>query len=411
MAIKIIVLTGSTPPVPQRDVEGHYRRLKLFMGAIGSVADDVDVIHIVPEREVGEHPDAAELNALQGRQWGFPVHVCLIPRRDRHKTFFNHYVRGVVSAAEQPLIHNSAGPAQGAAVAKVLSQTCDLVFVHGLPAMCAVLRSGNRGAKIVFDLDDVAHRVRIRASLQPPFKARQLMLLAHAPALLLAERLAASRSRLTFVASEIDRRKLRALGFGAGVTVVPNAVPFPRESPRLPQEPTLLFIGDFGYDPNREAGERLARAILPRIRQQVPAARLLLAGKRAERLSRFAVLQPGVECLGFVEDLDQLYAQVRVVCCPLRNGGGTRVKLIEAATYGRPMVATRVGAEGLDFIDGAEILVRNDDAGFADACVHLLRNDATSQQLGEAARERAGRTYDARRVEAQIAELLRSAMR
>lgn len=236
------------------------------------------------------------------------------------------------------------------------------------------------------------------------------MLLAHAPALLLAERLAASRSRLTFVASEIDCRKLRALGFGTGVTVVPNAVPFPRKSLGLPLEPTLLFIGDFGYDPNREAGERLARAILPRIRSQVPAARLLLAGKRAERLSRAAATQPGVECLGFVEDLDQLYAQVRVVCCPLRNGGGTRVKLIEAATYGRPMVATRIGAEGLDFTDGAEILLRDDDAGFADACIHLLRDDAIGRQLGEAAREKASQTYDARRVEAQIAGQLRTAM-
>lgn len=411
MTTKIIVLTASRPPVPGKDVEGHYQRLKLFMRAIGTVAAHVDVVHIVPEHDIADQPDGAELNAMQRRQWGVPVHVCRISHRSRDKTFLNYYLRGIISAAEQPLIQHSTGPAQVAAVARVLSQGCDLVFVHGLAAMCAVLRSGNRAARMVFDLDDVAHRMRIRASLQPPLEPHKLMLLAHAPALLVAERLAASRSRLTFVASEIDRRKLRALNFGAGVTVVPNAVAFPREAPSLTREPTLLFIGDFGYDPNREAGERLALAILPRIRQQVPEPRLLLAGKRAERLSRAARLQPGVECLGFVEDLDQLYARVRVVCCPLRNGGGTRVKLIEGATYGRPLVATTVGAEGLEFTDGAEILVRDDDAGFAEACVHLLRNDALCKRLGAAARDKAGRIYDARRIEAQIAGLLRGAMR
>lgn len=410
MTIKIIVLTASTPPVPEKDVEGYYRRLKLFMNAIGIVADRVEIVHIVPERVIADHPDAAELNAIQAQQWGFPVHVRMIASRSRGNTFYNYYVRGVISAAEQPLVADSAGPAQAAAIAKVLREPCDLVFVHGLPAMCAVLRSGNREADMVFDLDDVAHRMRIRASLQPPFEPYRLMQLAHIPALVLAEWLAASRSRLTFVCSEIDRRKLRGLGFGAGVTVVPNAVPFPASSPSLTPEPTLLFIGDFGYDPNREAGERLAAAILPRIRPQVPKARLLLAGKRPERLSRAAVCQPGVECLGFVEDLGQLYARVRVACCPLRNGGGTRVKLIEGATYGRALVATRVGAEGLDFVDGSEILLRDDDAGFAEACVQLLRDDALCLRLGEAAQDRARQTYDAEKVEARIAGLLRDAM-
>jgi glycosyltransferase involved in cell wall biosynthesis len=411
MAVKIIVLTASTPPVPEKDVEGHYRRLKLFMSAIGTVADHVEIVHIVPESVIAGHPDGAELNSVQSRQWGYPVHVRMVAHRSRDKTFYNHYFRGVVSAAEQPLIQASTGPAQVAAIAGVLAQTCDLVFVHGLPAMCAVLRSGNREAKIVFDLDDVAHRMRIRASLQPPFEPQKLMLLAHAPALLWAERLAASRSRLTFVSSEVDYRKLRGLGFGAGLTLVRNAVSFPRESPSLTREPTLLFIGDFGYGPNLEAGERLATAILPRIRQQVPAARLFLTGKRAARLSQAAVFQPGVECLGFVENLDQLYAQVRLVCCPLRNGGGTRVKLIEGASYGRPLIATQVGAEGLAFVNGSEILLRNDDAGFADACVQLLRDDALCQRLGTAARDRARRIYDSRRVEAQIVGLLQGAIR
>ncbi len=112
MAIKIIVLTASTPPVPEKDAEGHYRRLKLFMSAIGAVAAHVEIVHIMPESVIADHPDAAELNSVQRRQWGYPVHVRMIARRSRDKTFYNHYLRGVVSAAEQPLIQESTGPAQ-----------------------------------------------------------------------------------------------------------------------------------------------------------------------------------------------------------------------------------------------------------------------------------------------------------
>jgi glycosyltransferase involved in cell wall biosynthesis len=59
-----------------------------------------------------------------------------------------------------------------------------------------------------------------------------------------------------------------------------------------------------------------------------------------------------VEFRGFVDDLSALYAETRIVCCPIVIGSGTRIKLVEAASYARPIVATRIGAEGLDFRDG-----------------------------------------------------------
>jgi glycosyltransferase involved in cell wall biosynthesis len=406
MPVRALVITSTVPPVAKRDVEGYYKRLSVFMGAIGSVADQVEVVHLVPQDVITANPDATTLNHIQERYWGFPVSVRMIERRERDKTFFNYYVRGIFSAAEQPWFSGSPRAEQTALLRDILGQGHDLVFIHRFTAMCALLRTRRRNGNVVFDLDDVEHRVRLRAGLQQPIQPGKLLTLAHVPAVLAAERLGAARSQLTFVCSETDRRKLRKLGIARGVTVVPNAVPMPSVPMGMTREPNILFIGDYGYEPNKEAAERLATRILPRIRQGVPDARLLLVGKRAERLSRAVAAEPGVECLGFVEDLDGLYARIRVVCCPIINGGGTRLKLIEGAAYGRPLVSTRVGAEGLAFDDGVEILLADDDAGLASACERLMHDDALCERIGDAARRRALQDYRADHIKQQVARLL-----
>lgn len=406
--MRALVVTSATPPVPGRDVEGFYRRLTLFMGAIGALADRVDVVHLVPQSVAAANPDGTKLNEVQTSYWGFPVSARMIVRRDREQTFANYYLKGILSAAEQPSYFGPAGKQQAAALASILDEKHDFVFVHRFEAMCALLRTRDRRDRnVAFDLDDVEHRVRLRASLQPPIQPGKLLTLAHIPAIIAAERAGAARSRLTFVCSEGDRAKLRRFGIARGVTVVPNAVHIPTMPPSLPREANLLYIGDYGYPPNAEAAERFATRILPRVRRTVPDAKLLLVGKRAERLSPAARGAPGVECLGFVESLDDIYARARIVGCPLLNGGGTRVKLIEGAAYGKPIVSTRVGAEGLDFVDGTEIMLSDDDDSFATACSRLLGDDALCQRLGTAARDRVRREYDADQVRNRIADLLK----
>ena len=107
-------------------------------------------------------------------------------------------------------------------------------------------------------------------------------------------------------------------------------------------------------------------------------------------------------------DLAPLYADSRLVCCPLYNGGGTRVKLVEAAAFARPMVATRMAAEGLEFRDGQEILLRDDDEALADACIRLIRDDVLSAELGANARAQVVALYDRTSIVARIGDLMRT---
>jgi glycosyltransferase involved in cell wall biosynthesis len=291
-------------------------------------------------------------------------------------------------------------------VAESLAQRPDLVFVFRLAAMGAVLRSGCRPARMFFDLDDLEHKVKLRGILAPPVWPGKLVYGLHIPAIVVAERRAAAASERLFVCSERDRRELRRLGFGRNVAVVPNAIEIPAVAAPL-GERSLMYLGSYSYRPNLDAAERLISRIWPLVQARVPDARLVIAGQQAERIPSFARRPEGVVFAGFVEDLDQLYAEARVIACPITVGGGTRVKLIEAAAYGKAMVSTRIGAEGLDFADGEEIVLSDTDADIAAASVRLLVDDAACAALGAAARAKAMALYDAPGIRRNVAAMLR----
>ena len=412
--MKALVLTSMVPSPELGQRIGISHRFGLFLDAIAAQADSVRIVHIVPLEMVASTPDLDALSRQQSEEWGHPVELSLVPRRVRQETSFTHYVPGMLRADEQPPLQSFAGPEQGAAIARLLeAEAPDLVFVFCMPAMAALLRAGpdalRRVGKVYFDLNDVEHRVRVRSVLTKPVWLGKLAYLSHVPALFAAEWRGARLSARTFVCSERDRLHLARLGVPR-VAVVPNAVPMPEAPPGLCAAPTLLFIGAYDYPPNAVGADRMITRILPLVRQAVPEARLVIAGKKSDHVPALAggAVPEGVEVTGFVPDLGALYARSRVVVCPLSNGGGTRLKLIEGAAHARPMVSTTVGAEGLDLVDGRDALLRDDDAGFAAACVELLRDDAACLRLGAAARALAEARYDAPRIVAEIGTMMRA---
>ena len=118
----------------------------------------------------------------------------------------------------------------------------------------------------------------------------------------------------------------------------------------------------------------------------------------------------GIETLGFVPDLAALYGQARIALCPLQAASGTRIKIIEAAMYGRACVSTRIGAEGLAFENGRSIACHDDPAAFAEACVGLLADPVLATEMGAAARDLANRLYAQDALEEQLAQLCRQVL-
>jgi glycosyltransferase involved in cell wall biosynthesis len=224
------------------------------------------------------------------------------------------------------------------------------------------------------------------------------------PRLLLAEIQAIRRSRVTFVCSEHDWQYLRRLGCSRRVKVVANSVLLPAYTGGA-SEPVVLFVGIMSYLPNALAADTLLRDIWPTVRARVPNARLIIAGAHPELLRSYPATDPSVTLAGFVDNLAELYAKARVVCCPIVYGGGTRIKIIEAAAHARAVVSTTLGAEGLAFENEREIVVRDGVAALAEACVRLLQEPAAAERLGLAARERARATYERSAIVAQLERL------
>jgi glycosyltransferase involved in cell wall biosynthesis len=196
--------------------------------------------------------------------------------------------------------------------------------------------------------------------------------------------------------SAVDDTRARGLVPGLRSAVVPNGVDVAHFAPRAtdprPEAGRLVFFGTFNYFPNVDGVLFMLREIWPLVVERCPDARLQIIGADPpEEIRRLA--GPGVELSGFVDDLRPHLARAAGVVVPLRMGGGTRLKVVEAMAMGRPIVATSLGAEGIEAEPGREILLADGPAAFAEAVVRLLGDPALGERMGRAARALAVERY------------------
>ena len=192
--------------------------------------------------------------------------------------------------------------------------------------------------------------------------------------------------------SEPDRRMLSSLAPRRPVVNVPNGIEISRYVPQplLPKSPpSLVFTGKMDYRPNVDAMLWFGLKVLPRVRSQLDVKLQIVGMDPHRRLDRLRA-EPDIELTGEVEDVVPYIHGASVYVTPMRVGGGTRFKVLEALACARPVVSTSLGVEGIPVRDGEHILIADDAASFADAVVSLLRDQAgggdRSRALGEAAR-------------------------
>ena len=195
------------------------------------------------------------------------------------------------------------------------------------------------------------------------------------------------------VVSEEERARLTA---GArSVLVCPNGREPTAVLPDAP-EATVAFVATMGWAPNVDAAVWLGREIWPLVQAAVPESQLLLVGREPAPAVR-ALAGENVHVTGTVSDVTPYLARSRVVVAPLRAGGGTRLKIMEALDTGRPVVATSVGCEGMDDLVGRGVVVADTAEGLADAIVSLLVDPARASALGRTGHDAvaADHTWDA----------------
>jgi glycosyltransferase involved in cell wall biosynthesis len=220
------------------------------------------------------------------------------------------------------------------------------------------------------------------------------------------ERQELRRFHRVYVCSEDDRRALARYQGPRRVVVIPNAVRIPASvaAGRRHSGFTFLFVGTLGYYPNEDAAIFFCTEVLPRVRAEAGRrVRVLIAGSNPSARVRALARERDVTVAGAVPDLAPHYAAADAVVVPLRAGGGTRIKVLEAFGYRRPVVATTIGAQGIEATPGTHLLIGDTSHAFAEQCLQLIQTPS----LGRSLAARAFQFVKARHTPVRIRELLR----
>ncbi len=322
------------------------------------------------------------------------------PPADRLRALFSSPLPNFVRRWESPEL---------IAILRDLAATTrfDLVWAERSYIAEMVRKAGFR--RVVVDVDDLESVVLFRLLARSPrYLSKPLQYLEGVKGWLYERLVLPLRFQRLLVCKPEDRSRF-ALGTRHKVFVVPNGVrPVPPCDPADEAAGEMLFVGSLEYWPNQDAVTYFVDEVLPSIRARHPGARFTMVGARPGDAVRRLHNGADVIVAASVPDLEPYYRRAALVVVPMRLGGGTRIKVLEALVHGRAVVTTSIGAEGLELRSGDALQIADGAEPFADACVRLLGDAAARHRLADSGREQVLERFDwnvvlGRRLEAVLA--------
>jgi len=211
------------------------------------------------------------------------------------------------------------------------------------------------------------------------------------------ERASCHQFDVNLVVSEADRRNLRSVNPDAHIHLVENGTDTDYFTPSkvTPEPMSLIFAGDLSWYPNVSAIQFFVHEVWPLLKREIPEARLYLAGRLpAPAVVRIAERVPGIVLAPDPEDIRPWLARAEVFVCPITDGGGTRLKILDAFAMGKPVVTTTIGCEGIHATPGDHLLVADTPQDFAAQTLLALRDESLRRRLGTRARTLAEQRYN-----------------
>ncbi|MDE2433090.1 MAG: glycosyltransferase [Burkholderiales bacterium] len=201
--------------------------------------------------------------------------------------------------------------------------------------------------------------------------------------------------------SELDAQQLRALASSATITAVPNGVDtdYFKAEGRAKRRSNLVFVGGFTWFPNLDAIGYFCDEILPRLLALVPDLSLTVIGKHPDAPAVQRIAQHAqVELVGQVDDIRPYVDEAQAYVVPLRIGGGTRLKILDAFAMSQTIISTSVGCEGLAVAHDQSIVIADTPDDFAQAVAKVLRDRHFAERVGRQGRQLVESQYDWRAV-------------
>ena len=202
------------------------------------------------------------------------------------------------------------------------------------------------------------------------------------------------RVALNVTVSDRDRDSLKEIAPEARIETVPNGVDTELLAPDWSAETRgIVFVGGLGWFPNRDALEYYCDEILPAIRTRVGDVETTWVGRAGEEEIRRIGQEHGVRLTGYVPAIEPFLRDAACYVIPMRVGGGTRLKLLDAWAMGKAVVSTTQGAEGTEAVHGENIWIADDPESFAEGVQRVLRDANLRGALGRKGRETVERVY------------------
>jgi sugar transferase (PEP-CTERM/EpsH1 system associated) len=288
-------------------------------------------------------------------------------------------------------------------------ETPDVVQVEGIEmaqyGLALAERRADGGPLLVFDDHNAEYVLQRRAFETDARRPRRWIGAAYSwvqwHRLARYERLTCLRHDWTVAASEADAAAIRQIVPEVKLSIIPNGVDSTAyrlgadfaAGVELPPH-SMVFTGKMDFRPNIDGVVWFVHEVLPLIRQQVPDAQFYIVGQKPHPRVAALADEPGVTVTGYVDDVRPYIAQAEAYVVPLRMGGGTRLKIMEAMAMSASVVSTSLGCEGFPLVSGKQLLIEDDKNGFASAVTGLLLNSSERDRLGAEARRFVEAHYD-----------------
>ncbi len=266
--------------------------------------------------------------------------------------------------------------------------------------------------RCVLDEHNVEYRILDRCATVEPFWLKKMLYRQQAIKMRSFEAYVAKQFHRIFACSAQDRILLSKLTSGlVPVDVVPNGVDtryFDPPSKPDPLEDALVFTGSMDWLPNEDAINYFCRDILPLIWEKKPDLKLYVVGKDPSlQVQSLAEQNPRVLVTGRIDDVRPYLTRSKIFIVPLRIGGGTRLKILEAMAMRKAIVSTTIGAEGIGYTDGKNIRLADTPQDFANAVIKLLGDPDLALSMGSAGRSLVDQEYEWDKVGAGLNNIYR----
>jgi sugar transferase (PEP-CTERM/EpsH1 system associated) len=314
-------------------------------------------------------------------------------------------VRGLLGKTPLPVLNYTTSPMKRALAHLLSWQDFDIIQFESIHLMSyltivreASVREARKRPVVVCDWHNVESELMQRYSQREPGRLRRAYASRTARLMSEFEKRALRDFDAHIAVSQRDADRLRTINPDARIFVIENGVDTDFYSGPSANDESLarriVFVGSMDYHANIDAAVNFAREVWPQLRERRPELIFTIVGKDPAPEVRELAQIPGVEVTGTVDDVRPFYRDASAAVVPLKVGGGSRLKILEAMAAGVPVISTTLGAEGLEVLHDENILIADTNEQLVQAITSVVENKTRRDQLSAAGRELVSRRYD-----------------